>query len=231
MLLYILEKNIAKQREVNGWAGSRCWCLASLEWPFGKWRWDCWVVSRPPRAQKRTSWTARAPTSSQDGSSPTLTPTIHLCPEPGLHDKVFQSPPNTMEHLDTPSKVELTQKPTEGCSGLQHVQNHQSQDKRKDFVFRWHQISLSGSWRSFPYSWPGKRNMPLTYDPGKREGNFTDSMNKINSPWQATERGKRWSGSCSPLLVKTFWTLLPPHCRRLLMQRVIFACNLSLGSN
>lgn len=130
-----------------------------------------------------------------------------------------------------PSKLEPTQKPREGCPGLQHVHNHQSQDKRKDFVFRWHQTSLSGSWRAFPCSWPGKQNMPLTYDPGKCEGNFTDSMNKINSPWQAMERGKRWSGSCSPPLAKTLWTLLPPHCRRLLMQRVIFACNLSLGSN
>lgn len=183
-----------------------------------------------------TPWTSRAPNSSQDGSSPIHNTHSYLCPD--SMTKFSQALPTLwcarpwQGHCwKTPRKVEPTQKPTGGCPGLQHVQNHQSQDKRKDFVFRWHQTSLSGSWRSFPCSWPGKRNMPLTYDPGKREGNFTDSMNKINSPWQATERGKSWSGSCSPLLVKTLWTLLPPHCRRLLMQRVIFACNLSLGSN
>lgn len=53
-----------------------------------------------------TPWTSRAPNSSQDGSSPIYNTHSYLCPELGLQDKVFPSPPNTLVHLDTAGRIQ-----------------------------------------------------------------------------------------------------------------------------
>lgn len=106
MLLYILEENTSRQREVNGWAGSRCWCLASLVWPFGKWRWDCWVVNRSTRTQKQPLGLPELLPAHRMAPPQYTTPTSIYVQNRDSMNKVFPSSPNTVVHLDTAGRLQ-----------------------------------------------------------------------------------------------------------------------------
>lgn len=163
----VIQKNMSREREGSGQAGSRSRCLDSLLWYLvSDSRMAEWSADPQGLRGGTATLTYSVPNSSHDGSSPiynhwtTYNPWNYLCSELCLYNKVCPSLRDTMVRcsaVHSAMSQAAPERSKEGCNSHRNTLERlwrsralagQSLGKRKDLVFTWHQTSLSGSWCS-----------------------------------------------------------------------------------